>query len=285
VDSVLRSSYKPIEVIVVDNASTDGTEEELRTRYAGKIKLIKSDKNLYAAGGRNLGAKSAGGEYLLFIDSDNTVARDMVSNMVEGFIRNKDLAIGMSGPFMYYKSEPRRLSWVNNKMSLLTSITLFEGSGEIDNGQYSKYDFIRVHHIPNVFMMPKAAFEEVGGIDEDYVMHYEESDLAEKLKRRGLAIVLFPRAKVWHNVSLGRKEGHKSFKGENPKMVYFVSRNRIIFMRKNSSGIRLFLFMAIFNNIFLLYNLALLSFYGKFALWKPALKGYLDGLFMPLVNR
>ena len=285
VDSVLRSSYEPIEVIVVDNASTDGTSEKLKDRYGGKIRLIKSSKNLYAAGGRNLGARSAQGEYLLFIDSDNIVDRDMVSNMVQGVMRNKDLAIGMSGPFMYYKSEPRRLSWVNNRMSLLTSITLFEGSGEVDNGQYNKYDFIKVHHIPNVFMVPKAVFEEVGGIDEDYIMHYEESDLAEKLKRRGLAIVLFPQAKVWHNVSRGRREGHKSFKGGDPEMVYFVSRNRIIFMRKNSSGIRLFLFIAVFNNIFLLYNLALLSFYGKFALLKPALKGALDGLFMPLASR
>lgn len=282
IESVLSSTYKPIETIVVDNASSDGTQEELERRYGNKIKLIKSYKNLYAGGGRNLGAKSALGEYLLFVDSDNAIDSDMIKNMVDVEVRNKYLNIGISGPFTYYKSDPRRLCWTNNRMSLLTSITLFEGSGQADEGQYDKFELIKVHHIPNVFMVPKKLFTEVGGIDKDYVMHYEESDLAEKIKKRGFIVALFPRAKVWHNVPLGRQEGHKSFKGENPVMVYYVSRNRILFMRKNSRSIRLFLFLVLFNNIFLLYNLALLLFYRKFSLMMLALKGYFDGLFMPL---
>jgi hypothetical protein len=84
---------------------------------------------------------------------------------------------------------------------------------------------------------------------------------------------------------MGRQEGHKSFKSGNAGMVYYVLRNRIVFMRKNSGGIRLFLFLVIFNNIFLFYNLALLVLFRKFALLKPALKGYWDGLTMPLAVR
>lgn len=282
IDSVLGSTYKRIEIIVVDNASSDGTVEELERRYGNKIKLIKSYRNLYAGGGRNLGAKSASGEYLLFVDSDNTIDRDMIKNLVEVEVRNRYLNIGISGPFTYCKSEPRRLCWTNNRMNLLTSITLFEGSGQLDEGQYDKFELIKVHHIPNVFMVPKKIFTEVGGIDRDYVMHYEESDLAEKIKKNGFIVALIPQAKVWHNVPLGRQEGHKSFKGENPSMVYYVSRNRILFMRKNSRSMRLFLFLVFFNNVFLLYNLGLLLFYGKFSLMLRALKGYFDGLFMPL---
>jgi len=282
IESTLNSTYKPIEIIVVDNASSDGTTEELERRYGDKIKLIKSYRNLYAGGGRNLGAKNAKGEYLLFVDSDNAIDSDMIKNMLDVEVRNRYLNIGISGPFTYYKSEPRRLCWTNNRMSLLTSITLFEGSGQVDEGQYDKFELIKVHHIPNVFMVSKKIFTEFGGIDKDYVMHYEESDLAEKIKKRGFIVALFPQAKVWHNVPLSRQEGHKSFKGENPSMVYYVSRNRILFMRKNSGGIRLFLFLVLFNNIFLLYNLGLLLFYRKFSLMILALKGYFDGLFMPL---
>jgi len=284
-DSVLSSSYQPIEIIVVDNASTDGTAEALEKKYANKIRLIKSQKNLYAGGGRNLGAQSAQGDYLLFIDSDNIVDKDMVKDMVDGLVENNSLSIGMSGPFTYYRSDPQRLCWVNNRMSLLTSITVFEGSGLIDYGQFAKQDFIQVHHIPNVFMLPAKVFRDACGFDEDYVMHYEESDLAERIKRKGMAIVLFPQAKVWHNVSMRRQEGHKSFKGENPAMVYYVSRNRIIFMRKNSGGARLALFMLVFNNCFLIYNLAILFLNKQYSLMKSALKGYSDGLLMPLKGR
>jgi len=282
IDSVLGSTYKRIEIIVLDNASSDGTAEELERRYGNKINLIKSYRNLYAGGGRNLGAKNASGEYLLFVDSDNIIDSDMIKNMVEVEVRNRYLNIGISGPFTYYKSEPKRLCWTNNRMSLLTSITLFEGSGEVDQGQYDNFELIKVHHIPNVFMLPKKIFKEAGGIDRDYVMHYEESDLAERIKKNGFIVALIPQAKVWHNVPLGRQEGHKSFKGENPSMVYYVSRNRIIFMRKNSRGMRLFVFLVIFNNIFLLYNLGILLLNGKFSLMMLALKGYFDGLFMPL---
>jgi len=282
IDSVLNSSYSPIEIIAVDNASQDGTAVSLENKYGNRIKLIKSEKNLYGGGGRNLGAKYAAGEYLLFIDSDNTVDVNMVKNMVEGAITNKVFNIGMGGPFTYYKSDPKRLCWVNNRMSLLTSVTLFYGAGEIDNGQYDKPDFIKVHHIPNVFMLPKKTFESVGGIDQDYIMHYEESDLAEKIRRAGYEIVLFPKAKTWHNVALGTQKGHKSFKSENPMMVYYVTRNRIFFMRKNSGGIRLFLFLAIFNNIFLVYHLFILLFNRKFNLVRLLFRGYWGGLFNPL---
>jgi len=282
IESALNSTYKHIEIIVVDNASSDGTVEELERRYGNKVKLIKSYRNLYAGGGRNLGAKSALGEYLLFVDSDNTMDSDMIKNMVDVEVRNRYMNIGISGPFTYYKSDPKRLCWTNNRMNLLTSITLFEGSGQADEGQYDRFELIKVHHIPNVFMVPKKIFEEVGGIDKDYVMHYEESDLAEKIKKRGFIVALFPQAKVWHNVPLNRQQGHKSFKGENPSMVYYVSRNRILFMRKNSSGMRLFVFLVLFNNIFLLYNLGILLFNGKFSLMRLVLKGYFDGLFMPL---
>lgn len=134
IDSVLKCSYKFIEIIVVDNASSDGTAEELKRKYADKIRLIESDRNLYAGGGRNLGAKFANGEYLLFIDSDNVVDIDMIKNMIEGIRKNKDLSIGMNGPFNYCKSEPKRLCWLTNRISLLTSQTKIDGVGEIDNG-------------------------------------------------------------------------------------------------------------------------------------------------------
>lgn len=285
IDSVLNSSYKPIEIIVVDNASTDNTAQELQQRYSDNIKLIKSAKNLYAGGGRNLGAKLAKGEYLLFIDSDNVVDKDMVKNMIEGIQRNKDMAIGLSGPFTYYKSSPNRLCWVNNRISMLTSITVFSGSGEINDGQYDKASFIKVGHIPNVFMVNRDIFREVGGIDEEYVMHYEESDLAEKIKRTGYEIVLFPQAKTWHKLPLKSERGHKSFQGRNPNMVYYVSRNRIFFMRKNSRGLRLFLFMVIFSNLFLVYNLTILLLNRRFGLIKLLLNGYIDGIVTPVTKR
>lgn len=282
IDSVLKSTYQPFEVIVIDNASFDGTIEALKSRFANKIRLIGSKINLFAGGGRNLGAKYAHGDFILFIDSDNVIESKMIENLASGLEKNNDLRIGMCGPFAYFKSEPNRLTWVNNRINLITSITSFKGAGEIDHGQYDNLSFIEVDHIPNVFMVKRDLFNSVGGFDQDYVMHYEESDLAEKIKRNGLKIVLFPQAKCWHVVSMVRERGHKSFKGQNPAMVYYVTRNRIYFMRKNSAGLRLFLFLLIFSNIFLIYNILILIFNRKLVLINLALRGYLEGIFSSL---
>lgn len=282
VDSVLRSDYRPLEIIVVDNASTDNTYAALQQRYADKIRLIRSEKNIYAAGGRNLGAGYARGEYLLFIDSDNVVDQEMLTYLMEGIHENKDLKIGIAGPFTYYKSDRKRLCWVNNSISLITSRTSFSGAGTLDYGQYQDVKYIAVGHIPNAFMLKKDVFEELGGIDSDYVMHYEESDLAEKLKKRGYKAVLFPKARTWHDLPLRSARGHKSFMGVNSAIAYYVSRNRIIFMRKNSDGARLLLFLAIFSNLFLVYNLGVLIMNGKFSLIPLVFKGYADGLSFPI---
>lgn len=278
VDSVLRSNYSPLELIVVDNASTDDTYAALRDRYADKIKLVRSEKNIYAAGGRNLGAGYARGEYLLFIDSDNVIDKEMIACLIEGIQENRELKIGIAGPFTYYKSDRKRLCWLNNSISLITSHTAFTGAGVSDDGQYQNLNYITVGHMPNVFMLKKDLFNAVGRIDSDYVMHYEESDLAEKVKRQGYGVVLFPKAKTWHDLPLRSVRGHKSFMGRNPAMVYYVSRNRIIFMRKNSQGIRLLLFLVLFSNLFLIYNLALLMMNGKFSLIPLVFKGHTDGL-------
>lgn len=258
VDSVLKSSYRPLEVMVVDNASVDGTHQALESEFGGRIKVVCSKENIYAGGGRNLGAREAKGQYLLFIDSDNAIDGDMITNLIKGISDNAGIKIGMCGPMNYCKSEPKRFCWVNNRISLWTSQTTIIGAGEIDNGQYNGLRYIKVHHIPNVFMLPGRLFWQIGGIDPVYVMHYEESDLAERIKRVGYEIVLFPLAKTWHNVTLDVKSGHKSFKGENPSMVYYVIRNRIFYMRKNSGGIRLFIFRAIFCHLFFIFNVFVL---------------------------
>lgn len=278
IDSVLNSAYKSFEVMVVDNASTDGTYAALQARYGNKISVVKSDNNLYAGGGRNLGAGHANGEYLLFIDSDNVIDKDMIMNLVSSIYENRDLRAGIVGPFTYYKSDKKRLCWLNNSISLFTSRTNFTGTGVMDAGQFDSLNYIKVGHIPNVFMLKKDLFDAVGGINKDYVMHYEESDLAEKVARLGYDVVLFPKAKTWHDLPKVSSRGHKSFMGKNPSMVYYVTRNRVIFMRKNSNGIRLLIFLMVFSNLFLLYNLTLLILNGKFSLICLAMKGYIDGL-------
>ena len=243
-DSVFKNNYDNFETIVVDNASSDGTAEYLEEKYGNKINLVKSDKNLMAGGGRNLGTKHAKGEYLLFIDSDNIIDKTMISELILGIKKNKNA--GMVGPIMYYLSDTKKIWWAGADINLWTSKTSYIGIDDYDKGQHNK--ITEVGHIPNVFLIKRSTWDEVGGIDADYVMHYEESDLAEKVKRKGYKLYLIPDAKTWHNVPLSSDNTGRNFGAESLKRIYYTSRNRIVFMKKNANFFQ-FTFFFIFYYI------------------------------------
>lgn len=245
-ESILASTYKDFEIIVVDNVSTDRTAEMMEEKYRDKVKLIKSDKNLMAGGGRNLGAKHATGDYLLFIDSDNIIDVNMIGELVTAMEAVKDA--GMIGPLMYYYQEKNRIWWAGADINLWTSHTRYLGHGELDSGQYEKIK--SVGHIPNIFMVRRDAWKMVGGIDKDYVMHYEESDLAEKVKRHGFGVYMAPRAKTWHNVPIKMDDSTRAIGGEDLKRVYYTGRNRVLFMRRHGRAIQYIVFLFVFLPIF-----------------------------------
>jgi GT2 family glycosyltransferase len=276
VRSLLASTYPALEVVVVDNASSDGTAEALAAEFGGRIRLIRSEGNLFAGGGRNLGARHARGRYLLFVDSDNLVADTMAEELVRGMEAHPE--IGLGGPMMYYRSNPDRFCWTGGgHISLLTSQTTWEGSREPDRDQYAALPLIRVGHIPNVFMLERELFEAIGGIDPVFRMHYEESDLAEKVKRAGRGVALFPRAKTWHNIPFEKPRGDRPFSGKNTGLLYYSVRNRILFMRRNSRGWRLLVFLTAFAPLFLLYNVAMLVWNGRFDLLGTVLRANAAG--------
>ena len=283
VRSVLASSYSTMEVIVVDNASDDGTCECLAREFGDRIRLIRSDRNLFAGGGRNLGAGESKGDYLLFVDSDNVVDRDMVAELVAGASRSMEREVGMAGPFMCYAEQPDNFCWTGGgEISPLTSRTRWEGVGVKDIGQFRDMPFVSVGHIPNVFMVPRRVWDEIGGIDPDYAMHYEESDLAERIRLRGYGIVLFPRARTCHRIPVEKPGGDKQFQGVDRNLLYYSARNRVLFMRKNSRGWRLAIFLALFGNLFLAYSVAMLAWNRRFGLIPVVWRGHVAGYATPL---
>lgn len=270
-DSIFNNDYNNIRIIVVDNASSDGTADFLEQKYGSKINLIKSDKNLMAGGGRNLGAESAKGEYLLFIDSDNIIDSKMISELVTGMEKNKNA--GMVGPLMYYLSDPKMIWWAGANINLWTSKTSYIGINEYDEGQYD--DIMEVGHIPNVFLVKKEIWDEIGGINEDYIMHYEESDLAERIKRKDAKLYRIPTAKTYHNIPASSDESGRNFGAESLERVYYTSRNRIIFIKRNASIIQYIFFCLFFLMPFSFFYI---TKYKGFKMKMKYLIGLMDGL-------
>lgn len=274
-ESVFKSNYKKIEVIVVDNASSDDTVSRL-TKYFSKanFKLIKVKENLGAGGGRNRGAKEATGKYLLFVDSDNVIDPKMISRLVEFFVGKK--YCGLVGPLMMIKSQPEIIWTYFADINMLTSQARYKGTGERNNGQVP--EIVGVGHLPNCFMVKKTDFQRVKGFEEKYLVVYEEADLAEKMKRLGKKCYLYSKAITYHDVEVPDKAKTNDFGFRTPERAYLLARNRVVFMKRNASFGQQIIFFLIFNPVITCYYLLNLLCTSQMAKAKAYLRGALRGI-------
>lgn len=239
VRSLLASRYPSFEVIVVDNASSDCTAETLEQTFGSdtRFRLIRSNKNRGAGGGRNLGAQAARGELLLFVDCDNIVDQEMMSYLVDFLVTHDECA--MIGPLMLHQ-EDSRIIWIYSAdINFYTSRASYQGTGERDRHQYP--EVVEVGHLPNCFMVRATDFRTTGGFDEQYAVIYEEADFAETIKKATRKkIYLFTRARTYHHVPLSYI-GTLGFR--TPQRAYLTARNRVYFMRKHTSPLQWLTFL------------------------------------------
>lgn len=252
INTLLCGTYQRIEVIVVDNASTDGTPEMLRKSFPS-VRILHNKVNAFAVQARNQGLREAQGEYLLLLDDDNKLDLCMVEHLVR--MAHSDSSIGFVGPKMYYYGSNKLLYWTGAMIHPITSRTVYRGKNEKDQGQYDEP--VQTEHIPNVFLMTREAYQATGGFDEIYDMSYGESDLPMRARRLGFKVMYCPKAIAWHKVPLPGK-GAPVFK--LPFRGYYFSRNRVIYMKRFSTRFQFLLFFFIFYPFFtIIYSLWIMS--------------------------
>lgn len=269
--SIAKQDYPRLEIIVVDNG-TDGTYAVVKKRYPN-IKVIKNPKNLGSTGGMNTGLKVARGDYLWFIDHDNILEPDMLSQMVK--LAKSDPQIGVVTPKILYW-ERRDIIWsAGNSVNMITGVN-YSREGK-DIGQYDKVE--EVHIAPANFLVKRVVINEVGFYDDVFWVSYEDADWCYRVRNAGFKIIYTPKAVCYHKFPLLDK---KTSKRRWLSRAYLAARNKIIFMRKCSKYFPLF--VLLYPAWFLIYtyqairylNLtALINFYkGMIAGFKWAIFDY-----------
>ena len=277
--SVLNSDYSNIEIIVVDNNSSDSTVKRLKRLFGKRnnFQLIESDANRGAAGGRNLGAKYSKSDYLLFIDNDNVIDKRMISYLAAYFESYQDC--GMVGPLMKIKLDPRIIWLYSANINLYTSKASYLGSRQKDVGQYP--DYLEVGHVPNCFMVKRKDFENVGGFDEKYFIMYEEADLAEKIRRKlRKKIYIYTKAITLHNAPLKSQKGGNTSRIQLKERAYRTARNKVYFMRRNSNMIQFISFLMIFLPLISAFYIYQAYKFRKIELATYYLKGVFEGFWL-----
>jgi len=225
-------SYTPIQVIVVDNDPASGNANAL-TDIRPDALVVKAPGNLGFAGGNNLGAKCAAGDFYFFVNNDTEFTPGLLEALVESFSEYPDAGI-VSPKFRYYFS-PDTIEYAGyEKVSPLTARNKMIGCGLPDRGQFDTPGATHYAH-GGAMMVSRKVFDASGGMPEEFFLYYEEFDWCEQIKKLGFKIYYQPKALIYHKESMST--GKKS-----PLKTYYITRNRILFMRRNRKAGAFFAF-------------------------------------------
>lgn len=241
-DSVLESRYPNFEIVVVDNASSDGSFEYLKTAYANnpKIGMVRSDQQLFFTGGCNLGAKEAKGDKIIFLNNDTTVDRNWISELIKLNQGHKKRIIQPK----VLKYSKREIIDTAGGIYSFFGIGRSRGNGEKDTGQYNRDE--RVDYASGTcFMVDKKFFEELGGLDEWYKYHYEDVDLNLRARKFGGESWYCYKSIIYHKGSLTFKDNVRS-----ETLLFNIRKNRLRTATKNFSGLESFVRVS---GLFLIY--------------------------------
>jgi GT2 family glycosyltransferase len=199
-ESVSRLSYAPREVIVVDNGSSDGSAESVASRFPG-VHLVRSERNLGAAGGRNLGIRWADDHlryrYLLFLDDDTVVHERMAEELVASMRRYPDA--GLVTPKAYRDGTADLIASAGGMRVRLGQASVTDiGAGQRDRGQYEE-PVTTDACVGFAVLARREVLAQIGGFDENYNPYgWEEVDLSLRVRKAGHSIRYVPGALCWH---------------------------------------------------------------------------------------
>ena len=217
--SVLEQSYTELEILVIDNASTDRTVEEIRNpkHEIRNIRIIENKKNLGFAAGHNLGIRESRGEYVLCLNQDVVLDKDFVKYTVEAMEKDKKIG-SVQGKLLK-----------NQKIIDVTGLLMFKnrrviarGQGEEDKNQYAAGEIFGVDGAAPLYR--RTALENIKlpirikfaynshqnshayeYFDEDFFCYKEDVDLAWRLRLYGWKSVYEPRAIAYHLRGAGER--------------------------------------------------------------------------------
>ena len=263
--SLQKLTYPNVEIIVIDNGSpTDPTQ--IITSSFPDIKYIRSNHNLGFAGGNNLGIKNSTGDYIMFLNNDTEVDPGFLEPLVQLFESNPYAGLA-SSKILYHNSDDVIQYAGSTSINPFTGRNKRIGFMEKDSGQYESIRETDLGH-GAAMMVPRKVIDKIGVMPEFFFLYYEEVDWCESIKRAGYKIYFVPQSKVYHkeSMSVGKNSALKT---------YYLTRNRLLFMRRNTSGYIKLLWIVFFVVISLPKNTLLFLLKREIqngtALWKALL--------------
>ncbi|MEP7278926.1 MAG: glycosyltransferase family 2 protein [Bacteroidota bacterium] len=262
--------YTNYEILVCDMASeVDPTDLIVKGNYP-KTRVLRSNKNLGFAGGNNWGMRQAKGDYIFIVNNDTEVTPHLLHELLAPF--RQDITIGVTSPKIKFFFQPEIIQYAGfNPMNHFTGRTSTVGEMEQDTGQYdTPGETFGAHGC--AMMVKRAVIEKVGMFPEKFFLYYEEWDWSARIRKAGYKIWYTANATIFHkeSMSVGKK---------NPIKVFYHTRNRILYMRRNTKWYQ----QAVFFLFFILFVIPryFIDYLrkGEFVQMKNFFKGFVWNLY------
>ena len=264
-ESLRGLTYDPVEIIVVDNGSVPGQAEWLRAQHPG-VQVIAHPTNDGFAGGNNVGIRAAHGDPVLLLNNDTLVPPGLLEPLVDALQTHP--SVGIVSPKIRFHGTDDRIQYAGSTaINPYTGRSANVGYGERDEGQHDTSGVTELGH-GAAMMIRGAVFDAIGLLDDTYFLYYEEHDFTEHAKRAGFRVYYEARTHVEHKESM-------SVGKASPLKAYYMTRNRLLYLRRNVRGLPFVTSVLVFWCLALPKQLMAHAARGETALIVATLRGAL----------
>ena len=225
-DSLARLDYANHAVVVLDNASTDGSAAAIRAAHP-EVRILPLAENRGYAGNNNVGIAAAiemGADWVLVLNEDTILDPACYTELIRA--AGDDPAVGILGPMVYHHDEPTVIQSAGGLMDGRWQ-AWHSGQNEDDTGQFAAprtVDWISGCAI----LVRREVIAQVGPLDERFFYYWEETEWCVRARRAGWRIVLAPAAKLWH-------KGVNRHYRPAPSVAYYNTRNHLLLLAKHGA--------------------------------------------------
>jgi GT2 family glycosyltransferase len=223
-NSIIKNSYDNQKIILLDNASIDGTADAVSSLLPN-VQIIDLQRNLGYAGNNNVGIQAAleqGADWIFILNEDTILAPDCISYLAS--CGESESRIGIVGPMVYHYDEPNIIQSAGGRMDKHYR-GWHLGQNETDKGQY-----LQPHCVEWIsgcgIMVRRELIDQVGAIDERFFYYVEEYEWCVRAREAGWEVVHVPQAKLWHK---GVQRNYQP----RPSVTYYATRNQLLLLLKH----------------------------------------------------
>jgi len=215
VESVIKNSFSEIEIIVIDNASSDQSHKKCKEKYP-QIILFENEKNIGMAG-RNIGLREANGKYAVFLDSDTIVTENWLQNFITSFEKH---GLGLYQGKLLDLTDSKIINSAGNMINVF-GLGFSRGKGIIDKGQFDGFE--QISYTSGACTFSSTEIMKKIQVDPIFFLYHDDLDFGWRANLIEIPSYYEPNVVVYHYGSPSLKWSAEKF--------YYLERNRWICLK------------------------------------------------------